>query len=89
MKNDSLNRLCQLAAPPKDPVCNNGDWRVVETELAIELPADYKQLIDTFGQGVFVGKALYSGLLITSYLGASSPESVGKVRLRQGAEAVV
>jgi hypothetical protein len=63
------NRLCKLVSPPSQPQHNMGDWGAVEKVLGIKLPEDYKQLIEHFGQGVFVGKAYVSGLLISSYLG--------------------
>src|SRR5947209_131635 len=69
MTKDIIERLCQLAAPPKDPLYNDGNWQLIERDLGVQLPEDYKRLIETFGQGGFVGQAFCSGLLIASYLG--------------------
>jgi hypothetical protein len=40
----------------------------------VRLPEEYKHLIETFGQGVYVGEAYCSGLLIASYLGGRPVE---------------
>jgi hypothetical protein len=74
MVNASIERLCGLVAPPASPLYNSGDWQEVERALGLRLPDDYKLLIETFGQGGFVGQAFCSGLLITSYLGARPVE---------------
>lgn len=74
MTNIAIDRLCQLAMPPKVPLYNQGNWETVESELGVQLPEDYKRLIETFGQGEIVGQAYYSGLLIDSYLGGRPVE---------------
>ena len=63
-----LQRLCDLVPPPTDPQFSSGDWATVEESLGLTLPADYKRLIETFGQGDFVGHVYCSGLLISSHL---------------------
>jgi hypothetical protein len=73
MTTDLIARLCQMAAPPKEPLYNHGDWDAVERDLGVKLPEDYKRLIETFGQGGFVGEAFCSGLLLASYLGPARP----------------
>jgi hypothetical protein len=69
MIDDLLDRLCDLVPPPTHPHYNKGDWSAIERAFGLTLPDDYKRLIETYGQGEFVGHAHCSGLLITSYLG--------------------
>ncbi len=68
MKDNLLDRLCQMVSPPQNRLYNDGDWEVAERQLHMQLPQDYKRLIETYGQGGFVGAAYCSGLLLTSYL---------------------
>ncbi|MFI6148656.1 hypothetical protein [Streptomyces sp. NPDC051109] len=46
---DALVRLCPPPAGPLPAV----DWAQAERVLGTALPADYKQLVDTYGDGVF------------------------------------
>ncbi|WP_240957143.1 SMI1/KNR4 family protein [Streptomyces chilikensis] len=46
---DALVRLCPPPAEPPPPV----DWGRAERALGTALPADYKQLVETYGDGVF------------------------------------
>lgn len=78
MTDHLMQRLCQLVAPPTQPLYNNGNWDVVEQQIGLPLPADYKRLIETFGQGEFVGQAFCSGLTIASYLGPAKPSERAK-----------
>lgn len=64
----SISRLHALVAPPRDPFYSSGDWTSVERELGVTLPDDYKQLITSYGQGMFQGRRKYSGLSLTSFL---------------------
>lgn len=73
MIDESLNRLCQLVQPPDEPLYNAGEWQAVERELGLQLPGDYKRLIEVFGQGVFQGHQHLSGLLVTSFFGPTPP----------------
>jgi hypothetical protein len=52
--NPHVRQLAQLIAPP-DPHPSHKDWGTVESELGIELPEDYMELIDTYGGGRFDG----------------------------------
>lgn len=50
---DFLRRLTRMVPPPSTPV-ENGDisgFNVVEAELCLRLPEDFKQLIATYGTG--------------------------------------
>ncbi|VTS04824.1 SMI1/KNR4 family protein [Tuwongella immobilis] len=78
MRDSLIQRLCGLVAPPIQPCYNKGMWDEVERELGLSLPLDYKRLIETFGQGVFVGEAFCSGLIIASYLGPAKPSERAK-----------
>ncbi|MER6994459.1 SMI1/KNR4 family protein [Streptomyces sp. NPDC000410] len=49
--NPHVERLAQHFPPLAAPERKN--WHEVESALGAELPADYKQLVDTFGGGVF------------------------------------
>lgn len=40
--------------PPAVPVAASGDWQEVESNLGLALPADFNQLIETYGLGQFV-----------------------------------
>lgn len=46
---DTLVRLCP---PPADPLPAL-DWPQAERALGTALPADYKQLVETYGDGIF------------------------------------
>ncbi|SEB64882.1 SMI1/KNR4 family protein [Streptomyces sp. TLI_105] len=46
---DALVRLCPPPADPPPAV----DWGQAERSLGTALPADYKQLVDTYGDGIF------------------------------------
>lgn len=50
----ALDQLARLIPPPAAPVDAQGDWARVEADLALALPADFKQLIETYGLGHFV-----------------------------------
>ncbi|MYW46111.1 SMI1/KNR4 family protein [Streptomyces sp. SID161] len=49
--NPSLTRLTELLPPPE--VAAPKDWAAVEEQLGTELPRDYKELVDTYGGGLF------------------------------------
>ncbi|CAM5700953.1 Knr4/Smi1-like domain-containing protein OS=Streptomyces griseomycini OX=66895 GN=FHS37_005303 PE=4 SV=1 [Streptomyces griseomycini] len=46
---DALVRLCPPPAEPPPPV----DWAQAERALGTALPTDYKQLVETYGDGIF------------------------------------
>jgi hypothetical protein len=48
--NPALARLTQLLPPSDMP---SRDWGAVEQQLGTPLPDDYKELVDTYGGGVF------------------------------------
>ncbi|WP_030896380.1 MULTISPECIES: SMI1/KNR4 family protein [Streptomyces] len=54
--NSALTRLTQLLPPPA--TAQPKDWESIEAELGVGLPADYKELIDTYG-GVYIDDYLY------------------------------
>lgn len=49
-----LDELTCLISPPIDPVEAHGDWDQVESNLGLRLPADYKDLVQSYGTGTFV-----------------------------------
>ncbi|MGW1117414.1 Lsr2 family DNA-binding protein [Streptomyces tanashiensis] len=49
----SIDRLISLCPPP--PTAPATDWLAVEQSLGMPLPADYKQISDTYGPGTFCG----------------------------------
>ncbi|MFD5633279.1 SMI1/KNR4 family protein [Streptomyces sp. NPDC127077] len=49
---DALDALVRLCPPPADPP-PTVDWTQAERDLGVGLPADYKQLVETYGDGVF------------------------------------
>lgn len=51
-----LERLVRLAPPGAAP--EPTDWQSVEERLGHPLPRDYKELVDTYGQGRFDGHIL-------------------------------
>ncbi|MFI6799676.1 SMI1/KNR4 family protein [Streptosporangium canum] len=50
----TIDELIRLVPPPTEPVDAQGDWREVEAALGLELPADFKTLIERYGRGQFV-----------------------------------
>lgn len=51
----AIEELVTFISPPADPIENEGDWSIAETELGIVFPADFKQLIHCYGSGGFKG----------------------------------
>jgi hypothetical protein len=51
----SIRQLTQLIPPPPQPihVGSPSAWHDVETRLGFDLPADYKELMQTYGAGSF------------------------------------
>lgn len=45
--------LEQLVNPPRQPLGGRVDWSVVEQNLRMRLPDDYKHLIESYGAGCF------------------------------------
>lgn len=68
MTNAMIDHLCELVPPPSEPQFNRGDWAAVEESLGLRLPSDYKRLIETYGQGDFVGHVYRSGWSVFSHL---------------------
>ncbi|WP_405914989.1 SMI1/KNR4 family protein [Streptomyces sp. NBC_00728] len=50
----TIDDLIALVPPPANPVDASGDWTQVEAGLGLELPADFKALISSYGLGQFV-----------------------------------
>ncbi|MFD5323493.1 hypothetical protein [Streptomyces sp. NPDC127092] len=48
----ALDTLVRLCPPPSDPP-PSVDWTRTERALGTALPADYKRLVETYGEGVF------------------------------------
>ena len=48
-----LPDLLKLLPAPLKPTHADGDWGGVESELGLQLPSDYKQVIQTYGYGEF------------------------------------
>jgi hypothetical protein len=49
-----IDELTRLVPAPIAPIDASGDWRHIEADLGLSLPADFKQLIETYGLGQFV-----------------------------------
>lgn len=49
---DALDALVRLCPPPAD-FPPGVDWAQAERALGAALPADYKQLVETYGDGIF------------------------------------
>ena len=49
----TIDDLVRLVPPPEAPVDATGDWARVETDLGLELPSDFKMLIQRYGLGQF------------------------------------
>ena len=64
-----LNDSVAWSLLPKLRATTEGIGRRLNVTLGTRLPEDYKRLIETFGQGGFLGEAYCSGLLLASYLG--------------------
>jgi hypothetical protein len=52
----SIEALKSLIAPPQVPIQNDGDWDAAEQDIGFRFPADFKELIGTYGTGEFFGK---------------------------------
>lgn len=48
-----LDALVRLCPPPADPPPAAVDWARAESDLGAALPADYKLLVETYGDGIF------------------------------------
>jgi hypothetical protein len=49
----TINSLLRLVPPPSNPREAEGSWERVEEVLGVELPDDYKRLIEAYGTGTF------------------------------------
>jgi len=49
----TIDDLVRLVPPPEAPVDATGDWERVEADLGLELPSDFKMLIQRYGSGQF------------------------------------
>lgn len=49
----ALESLCQMIPPPREPVGVSGDWEIAEDQLGLQLPADFKKFVSTYGSGRF------------------------------------
>ena len=49
---DALEELARLVPPPAEPA-PPADWAAARAKLGLELPADYRALIDRYGAGTF------------------------------------
>jgi hypothetical protein len=51
----SIEQLTQLVPPPTNPIETGSasDWNNVESQLALTLPTDFRELILTYGTGAF------------------------------------
>lgn len=52
---DSLSELERLVRPPAQPLGSPVDWAAAQRDLAMQLPEDYRRLVDTYGLGCFDG----------------------------------
>ncbi|MFF7237992.1 SMI1/KNR4 family protein [Streptomyces collinus] len=50
----TIDDLVALVPPPTHPIDASGDWNQIEDALGLELPADFKALIGSYGLGQFV-----------------------------------
>lgn len=46
-----IQELLQLVPPPSDAQDAHGDWKRLESDLGLSLPADYKHYIEEYGSG--------------------------------------
>jgi hypothetical protein len=51
----TIATLTALIPPPADPIDATGDWDAAERDLGTAFPADFKDLIKTYGTGMFGG----------------------------------
>jgi hypothetical protein len=51
----SIRQLVELVEPPSRREVSDHRWDVVEGDLSVRLPNDYKELVETYGPGVFGG----------------------------------
>jgi hypothetical protein len=49
----TIDDLVRLVPPPEAPVDAIGDWALVEADLGLELPSDFRTLIQRYGRGQF------------------------------------
>src|SRR5262245_34542462 len=53
MQTNSLDKLIASIPPPQRPSGVSGSWDVVEHDLGLKLPDDYKRFVSTYGTGGF------------------------------------
>jgi hypothetical protein len=49
----TIDRLSSLAPPPAGTTIDPDRWQAVENALHLQLPADYKELVEQYGSGRF------------------------------------
>lgn len=49
----SLSKLYEISPPPDHPVDADGDWEVIEKQVGMKLPDDYRRIIEKYGRGSF------------------------------------
>ncbi|MRH93565.1 SMI1/KNR4 family protein [Nocardia sp. SYP-A9097] len=50
----TIDDLVRLVPPPANPIHAFGDWGQIEAALGLELPMDFKSLVEFYGVGKFV-----------------------------------
>jgi hypothetical protein len=45
--------LMRIIPPPAIPVAAKGNWQRIEQDLGLQLPEDYKAIVETYGSGEF------------------------------------
>jgi hypothetical protein len=49
----SLTKLFEISPPADHPVEAEGDWAVIEKQLGMRLPDDYRLIVESYGKGSF------------------------------------
>ena len=63
MRAKYIDKLKKLLPPPAKPPLNEANWQVAEEILGLQIPADFKEFVQTYGNAIWCDsfKPVYPG----------------------------